>query len=430
MKTKPARIGMLKAAIQSCARWAGIPTDAGDGTAYNLVNRSDVGLYSSVSTTTALRLSAVWACVSLLSDTISTLPLGFYEKTTNGRKPASDHPLARVLSRQPNTQMTAANFLGATIAAMLLRGVAYWEKQLSAGRPIGLGFLPNDCLAITCLPDGRKTYRFTEYGKTREIPEDRIVKIIGFSLNGKDGLSAVSYACNVFGAAAAAETAAANTFLKGLLQTVFFKFPTVLKESQRNEAREAIAKISGALNAGSPAIMEAGMDAGSIGINPIDAQLLESRAFSTEEICSWFRVQPFMIGRASKGQTNWGTGIEQQMIGFITFTLAPWLRRIEQAIEKDLLLPAEKGKYYAEFTIDGLLRGDSAARQAFYASALQNGWMNRTQVAIKENLPPPPDGDVYTVQSNLIPLDKLGTQTDEQAASAALRAWLGIAPTT
>ena len=175
-----------------------------------------------MSTTTALRLSAVWACVSLLSDTISTLPLGFYEKTTNGRKPASDHPPARVLSRQPNTQMTAANFLGATIAAMLLRGVAYWEKQLSAGRPIGLGFLPNDCSAITCLPDGRKTYRFTEYGKTREIPEDRIVKIIGFSLNGRMG-SLCGELCvqRVPARPPQRETAAANTFLKGLLQTVF-----------------------------------------------------------------------------------------------------------------------------------------------------------------------------------------------------------------
>src|SRR5690606_21817692 len=131
-----------------------------------------------------------------------------------------------------------------------------------------------------------------------------------------------------------------NTFKNGLHQTTYFKYPTALRAEQREDARRAIKIISGALNAGEPAILEAGMEAGTIGINPTDAQLLESRAFSVEEICRWFRVPPFMVGHSEKS-TSWGTGIEQQMIGFLTFTLAPWLRRIEQAISKDLLTPAE-----------------------------------------------------------------------------------------
>ena len=417
---KAAKVGFIKACVQACARWAGIPIDAGDGTAFNLGSRLVVPTESA-----ALRLSAVWACVTLLSDTISTLPLGFYKKTPAGRVEALDHPLDRVLSRQPNEDMTASQFIGATMASMLLRGVAYWEKNVSAGRVIGLDFLVRDRLSVTCLPDGTERYSYTEKGKIRHIPASRIVKIIGFSLDGKNGLSAIEYACCVFGAALSAQTAANATFERGLLQTVAFKYPQVLRKDQRDDAREAIEQISGAVNAGKAVILEGGTDAMTLGIKPSDAQLLESRAFSAEEICSWFRVQPFMIGRAADGQTNWGTGIEQQMIGFITFTLAPWLRRIEQSIAKELLRPEEKGIYYAEFSLEGLLRGDSAARSAFYSSALQNGWMNRAQVARYENLPPPPGGDVYTVQSNLIPIDKIGMAPPPAAnVRSALLEWL------
>jgi HK97 family phage portal protein len=191
------------------------------------------------------------------------------------------------------------------------------------------------------------------------------------------------------------------------MPTTAFKFPQLLKDNQREQAREAIAVISGALNSGKPAIFEAGMDSMRIGIDPKDAQLLESRAFGVEEICRWFRVPPFMVGHSEKS-TSWGTGIEQQQIGFLQFTLRPWLTRIEQGINTMLLTPAEQGRYYAEFNVDALLRGDSAARREMYASATQNGWMSRNEVRAKENMPPIDGGDTYTVQSNLIPIDQLG----------------------
>lgn len=425
MKTKQAKPGLFKSVIQQCARWAGIPVDAGDGIAYNLGDRVACANTSGqiVTEGTALRLSAVWACVSLLSDTISTLPIGLYERTAEGRKPAPDHPLWRVLRRQPNADMTSAQLIGATIANLLLTGFGYWEKQLSAGRVIGLSFLPT--CRITCATvNGETEYRYSHKGKQRVIPRSRLVIIPGFSLDGENGLSAIRFGANVFGTAQAAEQAAAGTFARGLLPTTFFKYPQVLKSDQRADARKMIATISGAVNSGDPVILEAGMEAGQLGINPDDAQLLESRAFSVEEICSWFRVQPFMIGRASQGQTNWGTGIEQQMIGFITFTLAPWLRRIEQAIEKDLLAPDEKEKFYPEFALEGLLRGDSTARASFYSTALQNGWLSRNQVRALENMPPIDGGDTITIQSNLIPLTDIGSATAGVSARTALLNWL------
>lgn len=424
---KSAKPGFLKACVQYCARWAGIPIDAGDGIAYALGDsRLQVTNASGqcVNANTALSLSAVWACVSLLSDTISTLPLGFYRKTATGREAATDHTLARVLSRQPNADMTAAQFIGATVANMLLRGMAYWEKDISGGRVIGLTLLCYTRVSRTINARGEEEYRYTERnGTQRVLNPARLVKIPAFSLDGEYGLSAITYGAQMFGAAQAAESAAAGTFGRGLLPTTVFTYPTTLRSEQRDDARDAISRLSGAVNAGKPVILEAGVTIESVGINPHDAQLLESRAFSVEEICSWFRVQPFMIGRASQGQTNWGTGVEQQTIGFIVYTLRPWLRRIEQAIEKDLLRPEEQGTYYAEFALEGLLRGDTAARRELYSSALQNGWMNRNQVRALENMPPVDGGDVFTVQSNLIQLSQIGAVDPAANLRAALDAF-------
>lgn len=166
------------------------------------------------------------------------------------------------------------------------------------------------------------------------------------------------------------------------------------------------------------------MDTGTIGINPDEAQLLESRGFSVEEICRWFRVPPFMVGHSEKS-TSWGTGIEQQMIGFLTFTLMPWLRRIEQAIHKDLIAPNEQPRYYAEFAVEGLLRGDSAARAAFYSQMVNNGIFTRDDCREKENLERVGgNADVLTVQSAMVPLDDIGTAGDSEQVRAALMNWL------
>jgi HK97 family phage portal protein len=355
-----------------------------------------------------LSLSAVWACARLVSETIATLPLHVYEKTPEGRRRAPNHPLDPIISQRPNSDTTAAVHWEATVAAMMLRGNGRAEKLFLGDRLVGLRFLHPARLSVTYKTDGTPVYSYYEAdGKRREIPTSRIFNIPGFSLDGVSGVSVIAHGANVFGTAMAADSVAGKTFANGLMPTTFFKYPQILRDNQREEARAAIKQISGSLNAGNPAILEAGMETGNIGINPSDAQLLESRAFSVEEICRWFRVPPFMVGHSEKS-TSWGSGIEQQMIGFLIFTLRPWLTRIEQAITKDLLSPADQTRYYIEFSVEGLLRGDSQARSSFYSTALQNGWMNRNQVAALENMPPIPGGDIYTVQSNLVPLDQLG----------------------
>jgi phage portal protein BeeE len=132
-----------------------------------------------------------------------------------------------------------------------------------------------------------------------------------------------------------------------------------------------------------------------------------------------------MVGHTEKS-TSWGTGLEQQMIGFLTFSLRPYLTRIEQAIKKQIIPPAERSTIFAEFNLEGLLRADSAGRAALYATFAQNGISTRNEIRARENLADVEGGDVLTVQSNLLPLDQLGqaaTATSEGARQALLT-WL------
>ncbi len=421
MRARAAKPGRIRAALLG---WLGKPFGLTDADAWAALSGASVGGVQ-VNAQTMLTISAVWACARLISETIATLPLSMYERTSGGKRIATQHPLHFVIHDQPNVDTTAAVHWEAMVAAMLLRGNARAEKLMVGPRVVGLQFLDPRRLWIGRGADGKKEYRYTERdGKQRIIPRDRIWNVPGFTLDGIEGVSVVAYGARVFGSALAADTAASTTFEKGLQPTTYFKFPKVLRPEQRADSRDAIAKISGAVNAGKPAILEADMDVGTIGINPDDAQMLESRGFSVEEICRWFRVPPFMVGHSEKS-TSWGTGIEQQMIGFLTFTLGPWLRRIEQAISKDLLTPADRLRFYPKFAVEGLLRADSAGRSAFYSAMVNNGILTRDEVReLEDREPMGGNASVLTVQTAMAPLDSLGQGSDAAAARAALRSWL------
>jgi HK97 family phage portal protein len=417
--TKPGanKVGPIRAAILS---WFGLDvvSTGGDNAS------SDAGVV--VTADTAMQISVVWSCVRLIAETIATLPLSIYERTRDGKRVASSHPLHFVVHDQPNDEVSASVFWEAMVAAMLLRGAGRAEKLMLGPRLVGLRFLAPMRLSVTRGVNGFKQYRYTEEnGSQRIIPAERVWTVPGFSLDGKNGCSVISYAANVFGSAIASDQAAASTFERGLLPRVWFKFPKILTPAQRDQARDTIEnRLSGAINASKPAILEADMEVGQLGILPKDAQLLESRAWSVEEICRWFRVPPHMVGHTGKS-TSWGTGIEQQMIGFLTFTLAPWLKRIEQAIAKDLLSPADRARYYAHFVVEGLLRADSAGRATFYAAMVNNGLLTRDEVReLEDREPMGGNAAVLTVQTSMAPLDTLGQQSADQTARAALREWL------
>lgn len=421
MMSKRNKPGRIRGAILD---WLGIPVDPTASDFWRAWASPINAAGQSVTENSVMSLSAAWACTRLLADTISTLPLHLYERTGRGRRIATDHPLYRILHRSPNAGASAATYWEAKVGACLLRGNSYSRRHTIGGRLVALEFLRPWRLSSKRDPDGRYTLIYTERGQAQELRREQLFHVPGFSLDGEYGVSVIAYGAAVFGAALASSQAANGTFERGLMPTVSFTMDQVLKKDQRDEFRKNFKDVAGAVMAGKPVLLEGGMKAESIGINPSDAQLLESRQFSVEEVCRWFRVDPSMVGHGNK-VSNWGTGLEQKLIAFLTFTLRPWLTRFEQAINRQLLSPIDQERYYAEFSIEGLLRADSSARAAFYATMVNNGIFTRDECRRLENLPlMGGNAGVLTVQSAMAPLDALGADTDGDTARAALAAWL------
>lgn len=429
MKTIPRQRqpGRLRTVVRAAVgAWLGQPVSASDvpGMAA-LLGLDPPGTGTAVNSKSMMQVAAVWACVRLIAETIATLPLGLYERQGKGKRYAPEHGLHGVLHDSPNPEATAAVFWESMVAAMLTRGAGRAEKLMLGTRLVGLVFLAPDRLSPH-RKQGSKVveWRYTEEtGAHRIIPAARVWTIPGFSLDGANGVSVVHYGASVFGQAAAADRAAGRAFGNGALQNLYYTFKEFLKKNQRDEFRE---NVQGLLEKGQTPLLEGGIEAKTLGLNPKDVQLLESRGWSVEEICRWFRVPPWMVGHTEKS-TSWGSGIEQQMIAFLVFTLGPWLRRIEQAIAKDLLGPGERSRYYAKFQVEGLLRADSAARGAFYAVMVNNGILTRDEVReLEDREPMGGNAAKLTVQSAMTTLDALGTKDEMAAARAALRNMLGL----
>jgi HK97 family phage portal protein len=412
-EVKVTRPGWIKSTL---LQWLGVPISLINGEFWS--QWSSYGSFTGkrITVNTALQLSTVWACVRLIAETISTLPLFMYQINTNGsRSLIRTHQLFDLLHSQPNGDMTAVVFWESVVASMLLWGNAYCEIVRNAGTIIALNFLDPARMFVRRLPDGSLEYRYTDWsglyvndsaigGKTRVIAETDMMHVPAFTTNGILGLSPVAYGANVFGTSIATDQSSADTFRNAMRSPGLITMDMILKKDQREEIREHVKKVS---EAGGVMVLEKGSGFQKLTFNPEDAQLLASREFNISEICRWFRVPPYMVGHTEKS-TAWGTGMEQQQISFVTFVLRPWLVRIEQAVKKSLLTPVERTKYFAEFSLDALMRADSTGRAALYSSAAQNGWMSRNEIRELENLAPIAGGDELTAQSNLLPVGMLG----------------------
>lgn len=394
--------------------WLGVPIELTTGTFW----QEWMGMSSSgkvVSTDKAIHLSAVWACVRLLSESVSTLPLKIYERQKDGsRKPATSHPAYQVLCRRPNMEMTPSRFMLMLVASICLRGNAFIEKKMIGLKLVSLLPLLPQNMVVKRLESGRLEYTYTENGQKRVIPEKNLMHIRGFGLDGVCGMMPMKEGRDVIGAAMAVEESAAKIFENGLQSSGFLSAENALDAEQRERLRGYMQAFTGSKNAGKIMVLEGGLKYQNVTMNPEAAQMLESRAFSIEEICRWFRVPAFMVGHADK-QSSWASSVEGMNLQFLTNTLRPLLVNIEQEISRCLLDGDED--LFAEFSVEGLLRADSAGRSAYYTTALQNGWMSRNDVRRLENMPPIEGGDLYTVQLNLTPLEDL--KKNSQAAQAA-----------
>lgn len=378
----------------------------------------------SVTVNRALQLSTVWACVRLIAETMSTLPVTVQRSMPDGSKKVDkSHQLYHLLHTQPNADMTAVVFWQVYFLSLLLWGNAYVEKMMSGSTITSLIYLVPSGVERKKLASGEYEYRYTDpdTGKARVIPAARMWHTPAFSMDGINGLSPIRVGTNVFGAAMAADEASADTFKNSLKSPGLLLMDATLQKEQREQLRDHVAAVS---KLGGVMVMEKGAGFQQLSMNPQDAELLLSRSFNVEEICRWFRTDPSLVGH-KQGTTQWGTGIEQMMIAFVTFTLRPWAVRTEQSIRANLFKPAEKRELSAEFALEGLLRGDSAARASFYSVMVQNAIWTRDECRVKENLPAKGgNAAVLTAQSNLLPIDMLGANMKDQAAAEALRNFL------
>ena len=408
---KNSQPGRVKSALLN---WLGVPIELTTGTFW----QEWMGMSTSgkvVSADKAIRLSAVWACVRLLSESVSTLPLKIYERQPDGsRKPATNHPAYQVLCRRPNLEMTPSRFMLMLVASICLRGNAFVEKKMIGNKLVALVPLLPQNMVVKRLDNGSLEYTYTEATTQRVIPPKNIMHIRGFGLDGVCGMMPMMTGRDVIGAAMAVEESAAKIFENGLQSSGFLSAEQALDKDQRERLRGYMQAFTGSRNAGKIMVLEGGLKYQNVTMNPEAAQMLESRAFSIEEICRWFRVPPVMVGHADK-QSSWASSVEGMNLQFLTNTLRPLLVNIEQEISLNLLNGDDD--LFAEFSVEGLLRADSAGRSAYYTTALQNGWMSRNDVRRLENMPPIEGGDIYTVQLNLTPLEDL--KQNSQAAQAA-----------
>ena len=359
-----------------------------------------------VSDASLLGLSTAWRCISLLSGTIASLPITLYRENSKGiPEKYTQHSLYNVLKIDPNADQTAFDFWHFLSSSLEMRGNAYARiTRNSINQIVALTPINPACISLEREADGALKYRWSENGKYYDGSDDVIFHIRGFGGDPLGGLSPLTIGRNVFGVALAADATAGDMFKNGLKPTGVLNFNTWLTSEQREIAKRELADKIGVGNGGKPLILEGGTSWQNITLSPEDAQMLQSRSFSVEEICRMFGVPPHMVGHTEK-TTSWGSGLEQQTLAFLQFTLRERLKRIEQAINKQLLTREERQNgVYVSFNLESLLRADSQGRAKFYQVMTLIGAMTINEVRRLENLPPVDGGDTPRIQMQNVPI--------------------------
>lgn len=384
-------LGIRRLSAASPDGWPGIDGDLGEA----------------VTETSVLNLSAAWASLNLVVGSIASLPLIVYrDQASGGRVVAKDHSLYRTLHESPNAEQTTLDFLEQLGLSLELRGNAYAEIDRIGEKIVALTPIHPDAMTVRRI-EGELRYRWRDAdGRYQDSDARRILHIRGFGGDPVGGLPTLTHARKAFGLAASINRAALRTFVNGLRPSGIFSFEKGFKTpADRQEFEDLlVAKFAGAMNAGRPMVLEHGGKWEQLTFNPEEAQMLQSRAFSVEEIARIFGVPPHMIGHTA-GNTKLGSSIADMTEGFTKFSLRRRLRRIELAMMKQLLSPADiAAGIIIEFNLEGMLRGASEARARFYQVMLGSGVMTINEVRALENLPPVEGGDVPRMQSQNIPI--------------------------
>lgn len=398
------------------------PKNRTAGSAYSFfLGQSAAG--KSVNERSAMQTSAVYACVRVISESVASLPLHLYRYTDDGGKEkAIDHPLYHLLHDEPNTEMTAYSFFEVGLTHLLLWGNFYAQIiRNGKGEVLGLYPLMPDRMSVDRDEKGRLYYEYlvttddapVNKGSTVILQPEEVLHVPGLSFDGLVGYSPIAMAKNAIGLGIAAEEYGSKFYANGAAPSGVLEHPGTLKDPSK--VRESWTRtFGGSSNASKVAVLEEGMKYTPISINPSEAQFLDTRKFQVTEICRIFRVPPHMVADLEKSSFS---NIEQQSLEYVTYTLRPWITRLEQSMVRRLLTEEEKKKYFIKFNVDGLLRGDYESRMNGYSIGRQNGWMSANDIRELENLdriPAELGGDLYLINGNLCRLQDAGIFADKK----------------
>jgi HK97 family phage portal protein len=374
---------------------------------------------------TSLYSVPVFACVTILTDTISSLPLILYRRLSGGGKErATEHPLYTVLHDRPNGDMTSMEYRETKVGHLALWGNHYSEIERDpyTGDARALWPLRPDCMTPVRLPDGHLGYEYRlPNGEKKGFYSHLILHERLWGGDGITGYSPIRMARQAIALGQAAEEYGARFFGNDSRPGGVLEHPgKVTPEGAKRMKDGWEAAHRGLNNAQRVAVLEEGVKWQQVGIAPEDAQFLETRSFQTAEIARLFRIPPHLISDTERS-TSWGTGIEQQNIGFVVYTIRPWVERIEQRLTASLLTPIEQKTLFVEHLLDGLVRGDLQSRYNAYSIGRQNGWLSADDIRELENMNPLPDGQgkLYLVPMNMIPASEMVAMSQSDAGKTA-----------
>ncbi len=370
---------------------------------------------STVTYDSAMQLSAVWACVKLLSETVASLPLTIYKKTPDGRVIHETHALTTLFNGKVNRYQTKIEFFETVMLNLIVNGNAYCVIERVGGRIVSLLPIMSAQVEPMMLDDGTMVYNYQNDQGMAVFAAENIwhLKLMG---NGTIGMSPLAYQRNSLGIAQAAESAVTKIYRNGAKPSGVLSIDRVLTPEQRDKVRANFNTLTTSQD-DRLLVLEGGMKFDGISLSPQDIELLESRKFQIAEICRWYGVPSVMVNDSS-GTSVWGSGIEQVMQGFYKLSLRPLLEKIEASILVNLMTASERDRMDVAFDFDALLRADVKSRYESYRIAITNGLMTPNEARAMEHLPEKDGGDQLLIQGAMAPVDGLGQSADTVAPVA------------
>jgi HK97 family phage portal protein len=373
----------------------------------------DIGEYA-MGTDMAMKYSAVNACIRVRAETFASVPAILYKKNDDGRDAMTDLPIYDILHSRPNEEMAAFGFKETLMTNFDVSGNTVCERLVNKkGELVGLYPYKHEIVNIKRDQQTKKlVYEIGGGGEVKPLRRDQVFHVPNLGFDGVVGMSPIAYAASAIRLGLSYEQYGVNFYRNAATPSGVFEHPDVLSDNAFARLKSDLAKsYTGLKNSGTPMILEEGMKWAQMTINPIDAQLLESKYFQIEDICRIYRVPQHLVNKLDRSTFS---NIEHLSLEFVMYTMLPIFKRYEDNINSQLLtMEQRKAGYYVEFLLAGLLRGDAKSRAESYSIGRLGGWLSVNDIRKLENMPPIPNGDIFLQPLNYIEAGK----TQDQATA-------------